>query len=80
MDNNANFNKGVTLDSALCTIFKDDTAGCFSVCFGVCTLEVTVYYAVKGDLIAFSPTSVEEAKSNAETEYDKIFSFVFFDD
>lgn len=42
--------------------------------------EITVYYAVKGDLIAFSPTSVEEAKSNAETEYDKIFSFVFFDD
>ena len=39
--------------------------------------EITVYYAVKGDLIAFSPTSVEEAKSNAETEYDKIFSFVF---
>ena len=42
--------------------------------------EITVYYAVKGDLIAFSPTSVEEAKSNAETEYDKIFSFVIFND
>lgn len=41
---------------------------------------ITIFYAVKEDLIVFSPTSVEEAKSNAEIEYDKIFSWGYIND